>query len=167
MENTKQCSKCLEVRSLGQYYTVTSKKTGYTYTYNYCSKCHYQMTKPTRERWVEENPEQARKLNTRAAKMMRERGTPGVYIIQTNKGSYVGQSTSCEYRIGQHKSTGNHSIQGMKNCKFISGQILETVESKSKRAKRERYWVELLRPELNIRLNPDKVETRIRKKKKK
>ena len=167
MENLKQCNKCLEVKPLDMYYTVLNKKTGHTYTYNYCSKCHYKMTKPARKQWMKENPERGKQLQTKAMKMMRERGTPGIYAIQTDKGLYVGQSTSCEYRISQHKSTGAISIQTAKDCKFISGQILEVVENKSKRNKQERYWVETLRPELNVRLNPDKVETRNRKKNKK
>lgn len=165
MEEKRICSKCSELKHIEDYYTVTSKKTGSTYTYKYCKKCHYKLTKPNRKKWMKENPDQGRKLSTKAVREYRRRGTPGIYLIQTNKGSYVGQSSSIEYRMTQHKGGGETSVEYMKNVEMISHTILEVVPDRKKRQKREAYWIGLLRPELNIRSNPDKKETRNRKKK--
>ena len=166
MEEKKICSKCSELKDRSEYYTVLNKKTGHVYEYKYCKRCHYNMTKPTRKVWMKNNPEKGKKLQTKAVQMMRERGTPGIYAIQTSGGLYVGMSSSCEYRINQHRSTGAISVQNAKGVEYISSQILEVVPNREKRKKREKYWINLLRPELNIRFNPDVKEKRNRKKKK-
>ena len=158
MEEKKICSKCSELKDRSEYYTILNKQNGHVYEYKYCKGCHYKATKPLRKVWMEKNPEKGKKLQISANKAWRLRGTPGIYLLETDKGTYIGQSRSIEYRMSEHYSENNIAgVFQMKGAKVISHTILEIVtQGKKQRNKREKYWIKFLRPTLNIVHHPDR-----------
>lgn len=149
--NEKICSKCGVGYPHDHYYTITNKY-GKTYTYNYCRKCHYKITKSKREQWVKDNPKRATKLQTKATRNYIDKMKAGVYLIQTDKGCYVGHSDHVRFRIIQHKSHTQFSVERTKNAKILHWVILEEIDDLETRREREKYWIKKLEPTLNIRL---------------
>ncbi len=149
--NIKHCSICGVGYPHEHYYTVTNKQ-GKTYTYNYCRKCHYQKTKPVRAQWVKDNPKRATKLQTKATRNYIDKMKAGVYLIQTDKGCYVGHSDHVKFRLIQHKSHTQFSVERTKNAKILHWVMLEEIDDVKKRKEREKYWIKKLEPTLNIRL---------------
>jgi len=117
-----------------------------------------------RAKWVKENPERASRNNTNAVRAWIDRGTPGVYLVTCKEGLYVGASGSIQARTAQHTSMSNNGIQVHKNVTVLSWRILEEIEDPEERRLREIYWIHKLRPNLNIKHNPDVKEKRNRKK---
>ena len=148
---TRVCSKCSKELTIDNYYTVKAKN-GSVYTYRYCKKCHYKVTKPIRKQWVKDHPEQALVLQTRATKHHLQKQVGGVYLIQTNKGLYVGSSDHIPYRISQHKTMKAFGVETTKNAKILTWSVLEEINDYELRLEREKYWIKKLQPELNIRL---------------
>lgn len=149
----KQCVTCKQSYPVGDYYTIYTKRANGTvreYTYKYCKYCHYEKMKPTRKKWEKENPERLTELINQAVKRWRHKQPAGVYIIQTNKGMYIGESDHIPFRITQHKSSKQFGVVKTKGAKILSWHVLETIEDVDKRRKREKYWIKKLQPELNI-----------------
>lgn len=145
---SKVCKICEKDKPLDEYYF--GKQTGYYY--GWCKACHYKKTKPLRKKWVKDFPEKARKLTVKAMRAYVKRGTPGVYLIETDKGCFVGMSKSIETRLFQQKCPKQPGPIRDHGAKFISATILEVVKDKKERYKRKEYYIKLLQPSLNKRL---------------
>lgn len=145
---TKTCSDCRQNLPIEQYYVY--KKKGYTY--NWCKQCHYKRTKPLRERWVIEYPDKARKVTANAMRMYVDRCTPGVYLLETTKGNFIGHSKSIETRMVQITAEQTLFPLQIKAADLISYTILEVIEDKQERSKRKEYFIDLIQPSLNKRL---------------
>jgi len=147
---SKICTKCNTNKPLTEYYTITNKKTGKIYCYNYCKKCHYaKMTKRTSKVWRKQNPNRWKKDVSKAQKAMFERDKKGVYLLVTTKGLYVGSSNKIKHRIQQHKVNyfpGNVKYYG---AKVLFSYILAIENDRKTRLKLEREWIEKLQPKLN------------------
>ena len=151
---TKQCTRCDKVLPATDYHTIyTKRKDGSTraYTYKYCKYCHYKATKPIRAQWVKDNPERINQLQYRATLKWLKKLKGGVYLIQTDKGLYVGASEHVKWRISQHRHANNFSVTKTKNAKILSWVMLEEIEDRELRMLREKVWIKLLQPELNVR----------------
>jgi len=149
----KECITCKQVYPEKDYYTIyTTRKDGSLreYTYKYCKYCHYDKMKPKREAWVKANPERTNELVNKAVKKWKSNLPAGIYMIQTDKGSYIGQSAHIQHRITQHMSSKQFGVVKTKHAKIISWNIIEYIDDETKRKKRERYWIKKLQPELNI-----------------
>jgi predicted GIY-YIG superfamily endonuclease len=156
--DTKQCTKCDTFKPIEDYYTITSK-TGTQYTYNYCKKCHYsKATKHTAKVWRKANPEKWRKAALKANVDHRKRQTAGVYLIYTDKGLYIGHSNSIQHRIEQHKNCNKSGHVKGKGAKYYHHVVLVEEDNYYKRGKIEKYYIQLLKPELNKMYNPDWVK---------
>ena len=148
---TRQCSKCSEVKPIEEYYTIYNKKTNQKpYTYRYCKKCHYKMTKKNRQVWVKNNPKKAKKVVAKAMKYWRDRCTAGIYLIYTDIGRYIGSSDSIELRIAQHQSPNQRGGITQKGAKFLRYEILELEDRPKIRLRKEKKYIKTLQPELNI-----------------
>ena len=156
---TKKCTKCYTDKPLSDYYTLTNKKTGRQYTYSYCKKCHYEkMTKHTAAKWRKDNPDAWLKAVHKAQTAYFLRQPKGVYLLNTNKGMYVGSSDKLTSRIHQHKNTRFKGNVGYKGAKILSSRILVEEQDRTKRLKLEKEWIKKLQPELNM-LHTDKYKT--------
>ena len=80
-----------------------------------------------------------------------KKASKGVYLVIGKNGSYVGQSKRIELRIRHSHMSNNSKISPIKD--FISYEILEYVQDKTKRLEREAYWIDKLNPSLNIQLS--------------
>lgn len=145
---TKTCSDCRQNLPIEQYYVYKRKG----YVYNWCKKCHYKKTKPTRQRWVREYPDKARKITAKAMRMYVDRCTPGVYLLETTKGNFIGHSKSIETRMVQITAEQTFFPLQLNTADLISYTILEVIEEKDKREERKQYYIDLLQPSLNKRL---------------
>lgn len=146
---SKTCSKCGIEFSYDQYYVYRVK--GKEHLYSWCKSCHYKKTKVIRKKWMKDNLEKGRKLVYDAMNRWKEQDDKGVYLIQTDKGCYVGSSNSITQRIRQHKSPSQPGPLKSYQAKYISHTILEIVEERDKRLEREKYWTRLIQPKLNKR----------------
>lgn len=149
-DNLKHCSKCGTGYPPDHYYTVTNKKTGSVYTYHYCRKCHYKKTKPIREQWAIDNPERLHKLQYKATRKHLDQQVAGVYMIQTSKGVYIGESDHVKFRISQHRSENQYGSMAGRKAKILQWHIIEEINDKKERLKREKYYIKLLQPVLNV-----------------
>lgn len=146
---TRVCTKCSINKPISDYYTITNKKSGKVYTYNYCRKCHYsKLTKHTSKKWREKNPKKWIKDVQVAQKAMFARDKKGVYILVTTKGLYVGASDKVKSRVSQHrlKHPGNVGNVG---AKILFWWILKEEPNRRKRLDLERKYIENLQPHLN------------------
>jgi predicted GIY-YIG superfamily endonuclease len=109
------------------------------------------MTKPIRKKWVKENPDRIRQLQYKASMKWLKKLPGGVYLIQTDKGLYVGQSEHVKWRISQHKHSNQFSVTKTMNANILSWVMLEAIEDPDLRRERELYWIKKLQPELNTR----------------
>lgn len=148
----KECITCKETYPEGYFYTIyTNRKDGSIreYTYKYCKFCHYKKMKPKREQWAKDNPERINQLVNKAIKKWKDKQPAGIYLIQTDMGSYIGNSAHIPHRITQHTSSQQFGV-ARKGAKILSWSIIEYIDDEDKRRKRERYWIKKLQPELNI-----------------
>ena len=142
---SKVCKICEKDKPLDEYYF--GKQTGYYY--GWCKACHYVKTKKIRKKWVKDFPDKAKKVTRKAMRRFVERGTPGVYLMETDKGCFVGHSNSIQTRMFQHTSPQQPGPIRDNKAKLISYTIIEEVEDKVERQKRKEYYVDLLQPSLN------------------
>lgn len=150
---TRWCTKCEVEHPIEDFYVIKTKRRDGSiryYTYNYCRKQHYKMTKPKRKQWVKDNPERIRFLQNKATKKYIENLPGGIYLIQTDIGLYVGQTQAIKWRIGQHKHSNQFGV-AEKGGKIISWVVLEYIDDPVKRLRREKYWIKTLQPALNVR----------------
>ena len=153
----KICTKCNKEYTIDKYYTITNKKTGRKYTYNYCKYCHYEkMTKETAAKWREDNPERWNKLVVNNLKVWRKKMQGGVYCIITQKGLYIGSSDTLKLRIQQHKlgKTKGTTLYDH-GAKYMKHFILSRTDNPKTRFEKEKKWIEILKPALNKEWNPD------------
>ena len=143
---TKICKTCDKDLPIEEYYIGTQG-----WIYGSCKACHYKKTKPIRKSWVRDNKKRARKLVLKAMNEWSKRCTKGVYVIETDKGSFVGASNAIEKRMHQQKCPKQIGPLSYNNAKFISYTILEEVEDRDERLQRLRYWIDVLKPSLNKR----------------
>jgi predicted GIY-YIG superfamily endonuclease len=155
---TKVCSKCNTELPITDYYTLKTK-TGKTYTYNYCKKCHYRVTKPIAKKWRKDNPERWIKDVLNAQKLWKERQDGGIYLLQTTDGLYVGQTSCLKTRLAQHEQDQTVGIQALKKTKLLSVTVLKIENDEEKRLNLEKRYIKLLKPELNLMFNPDYKKT--------
>lgn len=147
--STRTCSKCSNTKPISDYYTITNKKSGKVYTYNYCKFCHYhKATKHTAKVWRENNPKKWIKDVQAAQKAMYARDKKGVYILVTTKGLYVGASSKVKSRVQQHRLKHPGSV-GYVGAKILFWWILKEESDKRKRLNFERKYIENLQPHLN------------------
>ncbi len=117
-----KCRKCCRVYFKDRYYNQGGKQKGLDYHKNNKS-----IVKSI--------------VNKYQSKMQ-----PGVYIVYTEAGRYVGESIKMERRVGNHKPWNYDSPV---NTKVLKWEILEVVEDTQLRKQREAYWIKKLKPELN------------------
>ena len=144
---TKVCKTCEKDLPLDEYYF--GNQTGYYY--GSCKACHYKKTKPIRKDWVKVNKKRANKLVVKAMEAWSKRCTPGIYVIESDKGMFVGASNAIEKRMHQQKCPKQQGPLSYNNAKFISYTILEEVEERDERMERLKYWIDVLKPSLNKR----------------
>ena len=152
--DTKICNKCDTEFPITEYYTIRQKN-GNIYTYNYCKKCHYKVTKPIATKWRKDNPEKWIKDVLHAQKLWKKRQDGGVYLLQTTDGLYVGQTSCLKLRLAQHEQDQMVGIQSLKNTKLLSVTVLKIENDEKKRLSLEKRYIKLLKPELNLMFNPD------------
>lgn len=145
---TRTCSRCNTSQPIDNYYVY--KKTGYIYTW--CKKCHYKITKPIREQWVNDYPDKARKITSKAMRDYVDRQIAGVYLMETTKGIYIGQAKSIPQRLSQHLSLKMRGPLADYGGEFISLTILEEVKDDEERKRRKMYYIDLIQPSLNKHL---------------
>jgi predicted GIY-YIG superfamily endonuclease len=145
--DTKVCTKCNVEQSVDNYYVI--KKTGYTY--NYCKKCHYKKTKPVFQKWRKDNKKQWVNSIKKAVRKWTKKQIAGVYLIETDKGMYVGCSDHIPLRITQHKSKHQSYSLVSRGYKVLDWWLLEEIDDKELRFKREQHFIKVLKPELNLR----------------
>lgn len=114
------------------------------------------MTKPARAEWVKDNKERAKELQRVASLEWRRRMPGGVYFIQTDKGSYIGQSDHVDFRLMQHQYT---NVDG-KGAKVLDFYVIEQIDDRDKRLEREKYWIQKLKPDLNIQFTERRYKKR-------
>jgi len=152
---TKICTKCNKDLPLTEYYTIRNKNSK-DYTYLYCRKCHYsKMTKATSEKWRKENPKRWSEDVMKATKAMFKRHREGVYLIVSTKGLYIGSTDKYEHRIYQHRNSNFKGNVKYKGATVLYSTLLVEESDPVKRLKIEKKYIELLRPALNKRDNPD------------
>lgn len=132
---SKLCTKCKVDKPLEDFYRHRKGKFGRNPS---CKECSYKNRK---QHWVKN-----RDKYVLSSKKHRDKCTKGVYFIKATNGTYVGQSNTIELRIANHKSSKNKLTPVEK---IISWKILEEVENKKLRLKREDYWINKLNPTLN------------------
>lgn len=135
---TKTCNKCGETKDFSFFYKNKYGKYGLNGKCKQCSsldrKEHYKKNKnayyKAKYRW-------------------QEKTNPGVYLITANNGTYVGQSKAIEGRVYGHNCKVNHRSPV---DRILRWEILEVVEDETKRKEREKYWIDKLKPSLNVLL---------------
>ncbi len=148
---SRVCTKCNTEKPESEYYAILNKKTGNIYNYKYCKKCHYStLTKHTAKKWREDNPNRWLKAVNKAQHSYFDRQKAGVYLLITDKGTYVGASDKITSRVSQHKSSKRGGNVAFKGATVIEHRVLEEIEDRDERLKRERYWIEKLQPDLNV-----------------
>lgn len=133
---TKTCKKCGETKAFTEFYKARTNKDGLTNMCKLCRKIY--VFRPRRKT----NAERI------AINKYRSKLTPGVYLINANNGTYIGQSKMVEIRVINHKPWNKDSPVD----KIISYEILEVVKDETIRLQREKYWIKKLNPSLNNRL---------------
>ena len=129
----KTCTKCQETLDLSKFYKCKNGKFGRSYT---CKKCCKLV-------WF--RPDRASGKERQRINKFRSKMTPGVYLVYAKNGTYVGQSKQIQGRVANHKDWNPRSpIKG-----FIKYKILEVVKDEQLRLKREKYWIDKLKPTLN------------------
>lgn len=143
---TKVCKRCDKDLPIEEYYIGT-----HGWIYGSCKACHYKKTKPIRKDWVKVNKKRANKLMLKAMNAWSNRCTPGVYLMETDKGMFVGASNAIEKRMFQQKCPKQPGPLTANNAKLISYTILEEVRERDERLQRWKYWIDVLKPSLNRR----------------
>ena len=144
----RNCSKCKEYKALEDYYRLKKGLYGRQTTCKKCSRAYQQdryYNKGGKQKaldYEKNNKDEAKKAFTKYQSKM----TPGVYLIYTKEGRYVGQSHKIELRLWNHKPWNSRSPV---NSKILKAEILEVVKDKKLREQREEYWIKKLNPELN------------------
>lgn len=148
----RECTICGEYKLYKDYYYTKT-------TDRYCPRCKkcsnktmiqggynnkYAKTdkgKASKHKYYANNKEAFDKRSAKSIQKMQ----PGVYLITTDQGKYVGQSKHLKLRMYQHR--GKYSVCfGKKILKF---EVLEYIEDEQLRLEREQYWIDELKPELN------------------
>ena len=141
MESGKICTKCNKYKILKYFNKDKQKADGLA---SWCKKCaskssfQYHRGKGLKKYHISNN-NYYNKLGA------------GVYLLTTKDGlRYVGQSSQIQRRRNSHKHLkgGVAYRLGLDYSEFTI-TVLETVNDKSLRLEREKYWIEKLDPELN------------------
>ena len=136
-EKGRECTKCGEYKEWDNFSTLKHGKNG---KMSRCKKCACQYNKEVLG---------TKKLND-ANRRYRGRLDGGVYKIKTSIGDYIGKSKHMKFRIIQHLTPSSNK-HGITKENFKEWEVLEYIDSEAQRKIRERYWIDKLRPELNIR----------------
>lgn len=144
---SKQCSKCKEVKPLTEFNNQKRNKDGKCGRCKKCvgvylSKWYRKGGKEKVLAYQRNNPD----IVKRAINKYQQDFTPGVYRLWTEDGDYIGESIKIERRLWNHKDWNNGSPV---NKPILRYEILEVVEDTNLRKEREAYWIKKLQPTLN------------------
>ena len=142
---SKICTKCKTEKSITEFSLQANGKYGVNSKCKECQKEYYysrhKVSLDNAKKYFYANQKEVLHKGKEYYKNL----TPGVYLIETNFGEYVGQSQSIEHRVNFHKFDKKSPVGN--NIK--KWRILEIVEDRDLRLKRESYWISKLNPILN------------------
>ena len=150
----KTCTNCQETQDLSNFYKQKYGKFGHA---SVCKKCMTKKYRVQRTLYRTNNIEKQREYSktyyyknkdrlNQICKEFVKSLKPGVYFVKANNGTYIGQSKAMLRRKWDHDRDSNKLTPVDKVLEF---KILEVVEDKDLRLKREQYWIDKLKPTLN------------------
>ena len=141
-DNGRECAKCGKYQSWDNYYKNKNFSRG---RLSRCKTCQNNQVKD----YYYDNKDKCMKA-IRKSLLKHPLNVPGVYLIYSDKGKYVGQSKTMYSRACTHKSKGSKlSAVRLAGVKVLSWEVLEYVDNPELRLQRESYWINKLKPELN------------------
>ena len=139
----KVCSKCGSEKSLDSFNPGKGKMNRVAR----CKTCTNEYFRSRKDKSREYRLKNLEKEKI-AIEKYQSKMKPGVYILHTDLGDYVGESIKMKRRVGNHKEWNKDSPV---KTQILSWEILEVIEDTELRKQREQYWIEKLQPELNKR----------------
>ena len=147
----RECTKCFKFKPWSSYNKSKSGKNGH---YSQCKECTNTLNKKWRDKAIKDGyfvnyyKNNAEKIKSIVVKHL-DNQPGGVYLISTTIGRYVGQSQNMTHRVCDHMIPSNFKSPVTKE-NFIEWEVLEYIEDKEYRLQRERYYINKLKPELNL-----------------
>ena len=140
-----KCNKCFVEKSNNQFNVNKRNKCGLQH---YCKECEYKICRANRLKRKAQGDtyDEKYRINYRLS------WGAGVYLITNliTKDTYVGQSSALRDRFNLHVSHGKN----LKDTDVWKWEILEQLSPNTKiLLERENYWINKIKPTLNINKN--------------
>lgn len=147
----KWCSRCEKDKVYSEFNKNKNSKDGLNSICKECNKRymkrynkdHSERLKPVFRQHYKDNVE--RYITNQ--KNWQSKSPAGVYLLTTREGRYIGQTGCVAKRVIEHKNSKESKCFGKE---VLSVEVLEVVSDKKERLQREQYWIDKLKPELNI-----------------
>ena len=145
----RNCTKCKEYKPWKDFSLAKRGINGRSSRCRKCSRLYvkdWYYNKGGKQKTLDYEKNNRDKAN-KAISKYQSKMHPGVYIVYTEKGRYIGESIKMERRVWNHKPWNYNSPV---DTKILKWEILEVVEDTQLRKEREKYWIKKLKPELNL-----------------